>query len=112
MLKSLLRNAVAKKTKVAASITTTEGDVFYGVNVESSCPTLSICAERTALLAAITALGPDMLVEKVEVYAERHGKPIDILPCGACLQLLSEHKAFGATINGQFISKFLPNPYI
>jgi len=57
-LESVIMHAKAKKTRVAAEITLEDGASFCGCNVESSCHTLSICAERAAVVAWDYPSGP------------------------------------------------------
>lgn len=70
---------------VGAALLTREGRVFQGCNVENASYGLTLCAERTALGAAISA-------------GHRHFTALAIassgqtasMPCGACLQALAE----------------------
>ena len=71
--------------RVAAALLTTNGEVFYGVNVENASLGLSMCAERVAVTSAITAGHRKFL--SLAVVAEGESPP---LPCGACRQVLHE----------------------
>lgn len=76
---------------VGAALETADGACFLGCNIESASYCMTICAERTALFSAVAA-------------GQRHFRAIAIvggstdeaagktpcLPCGACLQVLSE----------------------
>jgi homotetrameric cytidine deaminase len=73
------------KFAVGAAIRMTDGRVFTGANVENASYGLAICAERTAIFAAIHA-GATALAEVV-VYTEA-SPPAS--PCGACRQVLAE----------------------
>ncbi len=81
------RRAVAPFSgfKVGAALRTTDGEVYTGCNVENATFGLSICAERVALLKALSE-GARKFVEVVVVTAA--GRPTP--PCGACRQLLWE----------------------
>ncbi len=68
---------------VGAALLTSDGEVITGCNVENASYGLTNCAERTAIFSAV-ARGLRQF-EKVAV-ASRGG----VLPCGACLQVLSE----------------------
>jgi len=110
-VKEYLNKCKARKTRVVAKLTTVTGEIFYGVNIESSCHTLSICGERAAIVHAVTALGPNMVIASIEVYAEKDGVPINILPCGGCRQLTVEFSDENTILIDRKISDWLPNPY-
>jgi cytidine deaminase len=112
LVKQYIKNCKAKKTNVVAELVTTDGEVFYGVNIESSCHTLSICAERAAIVNAVIDLGPSMKIHSVKVYAEKLGVPIDIVPCGGCRQLVAEFSNVDTTLCDKPIGFWLPNPYL
>ena len=111
MITKYIHNAVAKKTKVCAELISAFGNTYHGVNVESACHSLSICAERAALINAVTYEGPELSVLSVEVLAERNGERISITPCGACLQFLSEFSDEHTTINNIPLRTLFPFPY-
>ena len=101
----------SKKTKVAAAVTTSTGNTYYGVNVESSCHSLSICAERSAVFAAVTAEGPYMIITSVDVVALKNGHWFTIIPCGGCRQVISEFSTESTTLVDKPIGEWLPHPY-
>ena len=68
---------------VGAAVLTESGDLFSGCNVENASYGLTICAERVAASAAITAGQQKM----VAVCISLKGIPV---PCGACRQFLNE----------------------
>jgi cytidine deaminase len=72
--------------KVGAALETVEGQVFTGVNVESSSYGLTICAERVALVKALSE-GADRFTRLVVVT---EADP-PAAPCGACRQLLWDY---------------------
>jgi len=78
--------AIYSKFSVGAALLTKNGNIFWGANVESSSYGLSMCAERVALFSALTAGQTEF--EKIAVAAET---PLQIFPCGACLQLLHDY---------------------
>jgi len=110
-LVALVRKARCRKTGVAAAVTTKEGNTYYGVNVESSCHSLSICAERAAVFAAVTAEGPDMIISSVDVLAVKDGQVINILPCGGCRQVIAEFSDDESTLLDKPVEYWIPNPY-
>jgi cytidine deaminase len=72
--------------KVGAALETAEGRVFTGANVESSSYGLTICAERVALVKALSE-GADHFSRLVVVT---EADP-PAAPCGACRQLLWDY---------------------
>ena len=70
---------------VGAALVTVKGEVFDGCNVENASYGLTICAERVALLKAVSE-GK----RKFAILAVVGGKGKAVRPCGACLQVLSE----------------------
>jgi cytidine deaminase len=71
--------------KVGAAIEDENGRVFTGCNVESATYGLSVCAERAAVLKAISEGAAKL--KRIAVIADT-----DTLtpPCGACRQILWE----------------------
>jgi len=73
------------KFKVGAIIITTKGKIYKGCNIEIPILSLSLCAERVALINAISEGEKEF--KKIIIVAENE-KPL--LPCGACRQMLVE----------------------
>jgi homotetrameric cytidine deaminase len=73
--------------RVGAALKLTSGEVVTGANVENVSYGLTICAERSALVRAVSQFGPDIRIEAVAV-ANLNDAPSP--PCGACRQMLSE----------------------
>ena len=71
--------------KVGAALKTKSGKVYYGVNVENASFSLTICAERSAAVTAITEGELDW--DEIAVVADTE-RPT--APCGACRQFLAE----------------------
>ncbi len=71
--------------KVGAALRTKSGRVFRGGNVENASYSLSICAERSAAVAAVAAGELDWAEMAVVADTARA-----TAPCGACRQFLSE----------------------
>lgn len=78
---------------VGAALLTTEGDVFTGCNVENASFGASICAERCAVLKAVSE-GCTSFTKIAIVSSE------DSLtyPCGICRQFLSEFMQDGIVV--------------
>lgn len=74
------------KFSVGAAVLTRDRQTFSGCNVENASYGLTICAERSAIFAAVRALSVPKIVA---VYIET---PPDVFapPCGACLQVMDE----------------------
>lgn len=72
--------------KVGAALLTDDGRIFTGCNVESSSYGLSICAERVALVKALSEGATEFV--KIAVYT---GGTKPAAPCGACRQLLWDY---------------------
>lgn len=71
--------------KVGAAVLGASGKVYTGCNVENASYGLTVCAERTAILRAISE-GETAISAVVVVAGEHEPSP----PCGACLQVISE----------------------
>ncbi len=74
--------------RVGAALLTKSGKVYTGVNVENAVFPLTICAERTALVKAVSEGEHEF--ESIAVVTENGGSP-----CGSCRQALAE---FGLTL--------------
>jgi homotetrameric cytidine deaminase len=73
--------------RVGAAIRLTSGTIVTGANVENASYGLTICAERSAVMRAVSEFGPEICIEAVAI-ANLNGAPSP--PCGACRQVLSE----------------------
>ena len=82
-----MRRAYAPYSRfcVGAALLTREGRVFQGCNVENASYGLTLCAERTALGAAVAA--GHRRFTALAVASSGQTAP---MPCGACLQALAE----------------------
>jgi len=72
---------------VGAALATESGKIFSGCNVENASYGLSICAERSAVLQAVSA-GERKFTDIAVVGDQDNPTP----PCGACRQFLFEFK--------------------
>jgi len=72
--------------KVGAAVLTDNGKIFSGCNVENASYGGTICAERTAILKAISEGGKVPLRAVHVVSSGREAWP----PCGLCLQVMAE----------------------
>ena len=74
------------KFRVGAVLVSEDGQEFTGCNIESSSYSLTICAERVALVKALSE--GNTKFTKIVVFAE---KAEFCPPCGACRQLLFDY---------------------
>lgn len=81
--------------KVGAALLLDNGQVVAGTNVENASLGLTICAERSALVRAVSEFGPRIRIEAVAVAnLNEAASP----PCGACRQMLAEFAAPEASV--------------
>jgi len=73
--------------RVGAALRLTNGETVTGTNVENVSYGLTICAERAAVVRAVSQFGPKIRIAAAAV-ANLNGKPSP--PCGACRQVLAE----------------------
>jgi cytidine deaminase len=73
--------------RVGAALRLTNREIVTGANVENVSFGLTICAERSALVKAVSQFGPEIRVEAVAVANLNDAASP---PCGACRQALAE----------------------
>src|ERR1035437_22858 len=73
--------------RVGAALRLTNGETVTGTNVENVSYGLTICAERSALVRAVSQFGPEIRVDAVAIA---NLNQVASPPCGACRQVLSE----------------------
>jgi len=97
---------------VGAALITKSGKVYTGSNVESSSFGLTICAERVALVKALSEGESEF--EAISVVTETGATP-----CGACRQLLWDYTknipVYVSNLEGEIIeynlAELLTNPF-
>lgn len=73
--------------KVGAALRLTSGEIVTGTNVENVSYGVTICAERSALVRAVSEFGPGIRIAAIAVAnLNDSASP----PCGACRQMLAE----------------------
>lgn len=71
------------KALVGCALETSDGSIYTGCNIENASYGGTICAERVAILKAVSE--KKMKLKKIYVYT-KEGWP----PCGLCRQVMSE----------------------
>ena len=102
------------KFAVGAALLAASGEVYAGCNVENVSFGLTICAERSAVIAAIQAG-----CRKFSGIAIVADTETPVVPCGACRQVLAEfHPSLpirtvgrGGVSNSWVLSDLLPSPF-
>ncbi len=99
--------------RVGAAVLTSSGEIFTGTNVENASYGLTICAERVAIFGAVAA--GHTSVEAIAIVSDSRKR---FMPCGACLQVMSEFgvkKVIVATVSGNpetyRLDELLPKPF-
>jgi homotetrameric cytidine deaminase len=73
--------------RVGSAVLLSNGETVTGTNVENVSYGLTICAERAAVLQAVSRFGPEIrIVAAAVVNLNDSASP----PCGACRQVLAE----------------------
>lgn len=87
------RNAYApySKFKVGAALRLEDGEIIPGSNQENASFPAGICAERTALHAAMTVV-PKGVVESIAIVVPQVRGSRPVTPCGICRQALVEQE--------------------
>ena len=102
---------------VGAALECADGTVFTGCNVENSSLGCTICAERTAIVKAVSEGRREFV--RMAVYGEGENY---CMPCGACRQVMSEFVRKGGDLEllctrsgGRYVSyrlsQLLPHPF-
>ncbi|MDK2943745.1 cytidine deaminase [Mesotoga sp. H07.pep.5.3] len=103
--KALIQKAIEAKERsyspyskfpVGAALLTEEGRVFVGTNVENSSYGLSMCAERSAIVSAVS--NGYRKFKSIAIVSDRK-EPTS--PCGACRQFMVEFGNFEVILVGE-----------
>lgn len=100
--------------KVGAALLTDSGNVYVGVNVENSSFGATVCAERSAVVSAVSA------GERNFVKLAVSGTMESCTPCGICRQFLSEfsqdlivvYRGNGEDLKATKLKDLLPDAFI
>lgn len=79
-------HAPYSRYRVGAALLAADGRVFAGANVEFGIPALGVCAERAAMVDALTSGAEGF---RALVVVTESSPPAS--PCGLCRQTLVEH---------------------
>ena len=114
------KNAYApySKFKVGAAIRMESGEIVPGSNQENASFPAGICAERTALHAAMTVL-PKGEVESIAIVVPQIKGTKPVTPCGICRQALVEQerrqkgpmRLLMGIVKGPVIELHISNPH-
>ena len=76
--------------RVGAALLAADGRIFTGCNIENASYSLTVCAERTAVFKALSEGVSEFRAIAIAGSSDSDfSKPC--VPCGACLQVLSEY---------------------
>jgi cytidine deaminase len=94
--------------RVGAAVLDADRATYQGCNVESASYGLSMCAERTAIFAAVAAGARHPFLELAVTCPDADAALGDAgrMPCGACRQVMAEHLAPDATITVDGVGTF------
>ncbi len=104
--------------KVGAALLCKDGKIYTGCNIENASFGATNCAERTAFFKAISE-GEKVFIA-IAVAAKKDGALCEFLPCGICLQVMTEFcdgdfKIFTVKNENEFnthtLSGLLPNSF-
>lgn len=89
--------------RVGAALECADGSVFLGCNVENAAYGSTICAERTAVVKAVSEGRREFRRIAIAAQSEDY-----CMPCGACRQVLSEFSSdmevLSAKKDGRYVS--------
>ncbi len=101
--------------KVGAAVLTKAGAIFSGTNVENMSFGLTICAERSAIVSALSSGVPSNEIRAIGITATGDF----FSPCGACRQFIHEFGEdivvvfpFGEETIVEPISQLLPYAFV
>jgi cytidine deaminase len=115
LAREALERAIAPHSgfKVGAALVTDDGKTFTGCNIENPSLMLSMCAERVALMKALSEGASSFKAMAIVSDPDRY-----CYPCGACRQLLMEfapgivvYLGSDGDVKKYSIEELLPHPF-
>jgi cytidine deaminase len=89
--------------RVGCALSVRSGATFLGCNVEIISFPVGVCAERSAIGSAVTAIGENMRIKTIAVAARNAtGIEVPCSPCGGCRQAIAE---FGSDANVVYLDR-------
>ena len=80
--------------KVGAAIQLSNGVIIKGANVENAAFPSGICAERSAIAAAVSNYPSEKIMAiAVVAYTDNGLTPEPVTPCGNCRQMIAEEES-------------------
>ncbi|MCD8187885.1 MAG: cytidine deaminase [Ruminococcus sp.] len=76
--------------RVGAALIADDGEIFTGCNIENASFSMTNCAERTAIFKAVSAGKTKFRAIAVAGSPDGDFYRTPCVPCGACLQVISE----------------------
>jgi cytidine deaminase len=76
--------------RVGAAVLTSSGQLITGTNVENASFSLTVCAERAALITAVGQGHRNFTAIAIVAQGKRLAANQLLSPCGACRQVLAE----------------------
>ena len=90
---------------VGAALECSDGTVFKGCNVENAAYGDTICAERTAIVKAVSEGYTSF--RRIAIYGKSEGY---CMPCGSCRQVMAEFSPQMQVICGSAAGDFISLP--
>ena len=75
------------KFKVGAAVLNEDGEIYVGCNIENASYGLTICAERTAIVKAVSNGKKNL--KAIAIVGDVEGGGV-CMPCGTCRQVMAE----------------------
>lgn len=91
---------------VGAAVSTLDGEIFDGCNIENASFGLTVCGERTAMWKAVSAGHQKLAAIAVDCLKGDTNDPDSLMPCGACRQVMREFMDENSAVLVRGVGKF------